>query len=109
MSLKGKVVLVTGSSKGIGFEIAREFAENKDSNVILCSRNLDQCRSASKRIKGTTFAFEVDVANDSSVERFVEKIKDKFDKIEVLVNNSGYPYDSNLWNKKPHEVTISEL
>lgn len=109
MSLKGKVVLVTGSSKGIGFEIAREFAENKNSNVILCSRNIGQCDSAAKRIHGSTFSFEVDVADDSSVEKFIKKISDKFDRVDVLVNNSGYPYDSILWNKKPHEVTISEL
>ncbi|MDR4490950.1 MAG: SDR family oxidoreductase [Candidatus Nitrosocosmicus sp.] len=109
MSLKGKVVLVTGSSKGIGFEIAREFAENKNSNVILCSRNIGQCDSAAKRIHGSTFPFEVDVADDSSVEKFIKKISDKFDRVDVLVNNSGYPYDSILWNKKPHEVTISEL
>jgi len=109
MSLKGKVVLVTGSSKGIGFEIAREFAENKNSNVILCSRNTGQCDSAAKRINGSTFSFEVDVADDSSVEKFIKKISDKFDRVDVLVNNSGYPYDSILWNKKPHEVTISEL
>ncbi|KAA2282795.1 SDR family NAD(P)-dependent oxidoreductase [Candidatus Nitrosocosmicus agrestis] len=109
MSLKGKVVLVTGSSKGIGFEIAREFAENKNSNVILCSRSIGQCDSAVKRIKGSTFSFEVDVADDSSVEKFIKKISDKFDRVDVLVNNSGYPYDSLLWNKKPHEVTISEL
>jgi 3-oxoacyl-[acyl-carrier protein] reductase len=109
MSLKGKVVIVTGSSRGIGFEIAREFAENKNSNVILCSRNIEQCSSVAKRINGSAFSFEVDVSDDYSVEKFVEKICDKFDRIDVLVNNSGYPYDNNLWNKKPHEVTIPEL
>lgn len=109
MSLKDKVVVVTGSSKGIGFEIAREFAENKNSNVILCSRNLEQCSFVAKQIKGSTFSFELDVADDYSVDKFIEKISCKFDKIDVLVNNAGYRYDSTLWNKKPHEVTISEI
>ena len=109
MSLEGKVVIVTGSSKGIGFEIAREFAENKNADVIMCSRNLEQCFSAAKNINGSTFSFELDVADDSSVDKFIEKISDKFDRIDVLVNNAGYRYDNKLWNKKPHEVTISEL
>lgn len=109
MSLKGKVVIVTGSSKGIGFEIAREFAENKNSNVILCSRNLEQCASVAKQIKGSAFSFELDVTDDTSVDKFIKEISDKFNKIDILVNNSGYRYDSRLWNKKPHEVTISEL
>lgn len=109
MSLKGKVVIVTGSSKGIGFEIAKEFAENKGSHVIICSRNLRECEAASKQIKGSTLALKVDVTKDHSVEAFIMKVQEVLGGIDVLINNSGYPFDDVIWNKKPHEVTISEI
>lgn len=109
MSLKGKVVIVTGSSKGIGFEIAREFSESKGAHVVVCSRSLEQSKIAAKKIKGSTLALEVDVTNESSVNKFIEQIIDNYNKINVLVNNSGYPYDENIWNKQFHEVTTDEL
>jgi 3-oxoacyl-[acyl-carrier protein] reductase len=109
MSLKGKVVIVTGSSKGIGFEIAKEFSESNGAHVVVCSRSLEQSEMAAKKIKGSTLALEVDVTNESSVNKFVEKITEKFNKINVLVNNSGYPYDESIWNKQFHEGTTDEL
>lgn len=109
MSLKDKVVIVTGSSKGIGFEIAKEFSENEDAHVVVCSRSLEQSVTAAKKIKGSTLALEVDVTDQSSVNRFIEKVIEKFNKINVLVNNSGYPYNETIWNKPFHEGTIDEL
>ncbi|WP_148686997.1 SDR family NAD(P)-dependent oxidoreductase [Candidatus Nitrosocosmicus hydrocola] len=109
MSLKGKVVIVTGSSKGIGFEIAKEFSESNGAHVVVCSRSLEQSQMAAKKIKGSTLALEVDVTNESSVNKFVEKITEKFNRINILVNNSGYPYDESIWNKQFHEGTTDEL
>ncbi len=109
MSLRGKVVVVTGSSKGIGFEIAKEFSENKGAHVVICSRSLEQSETAAKKIKGSTMALEVDVTIEASVDKFIKKIIEKFNRINVLVNNSGYPYDENIWNKQFHEGTIDEL
>lgn len=109
MSLKGKVVIVSGSSKGIGFEIAKEFAEEKKSHVVICSRNVRDCEAASSRIKGSTIAIGLDVTDESSIENFLNTIKKEMGGIDILVNNSGYPFDNSVWNKKPHEVTISEL
>ena len=52
MSLSNKITIVTGSSKGIGFAIAKEFAENNDAIVIICSRNLERAKIAANKIKG---------------------------------------------------------
>lgn len=109
MSLKGKVVVVTGSSRGIGFEIAKEFSEVKKSHVIVCSRSRIESENAAKMINGTTTALEVDVTSESSVRNFIEEIVQRYGVIDVLINNSGYPYDENIWNKQLHEVTIEEL
>jgi 3-oxoacyl-[acyl-carrier protein] reductase len=109
MSLRGKVVVVTGSSKGIGFEIAKEFSQVKKSHVIVCSRSLSESEKAAKMINGSTLALEVDVTSESSVKKFINEIVQRFGRIDVLVNNSGYPYDKTIWNKKIHEGTTEEL
>ena len=54
--LADKVAVVTGSTKGIGFSISKEFAENNGATVIVCSRNEEQADRAIKQINGKVFA-----------------------------------------------------
>lgn len=108
MSLLDKVAIVTGSSRGIGFEIAKELSE-RGVTVIVCSRNANQSKAAAAKMSGTTFALEVDVTNQLSVNKFIENVMNRYQKIDILVNNSGYPYDNIIWDKKIHEGTIEEL
>ena len=109
MSLKGKIAIVTGSTRGIGFAIAKEFAEVNNSTVIVCSRNLNQATRAVTQIKGKAFAAEVDVTSDSSVKEFIQQVLDNHKGIDILVNNAGYPFDKNIWYKKFHEISNNEL
>lgn len=109
MSLKGKVVVVTGSSKGIGFEIAKEFSEKKKAHVVVCSRSLERSVMAASKISGSTLALELDVTSDSSINKFIDCIMKKYNRIDILVNNSGYPFDKSIWDKKLHEGTTEEL
>jgi 3-oxoacyl-[acyl-carrier protein] reductase len=108
--LKDKVAIVTGSARGIGFAIAKEFAENNGATTIVCSRINEQAERAIKQISsGKVFAAEIDVTNDSSVRIFIHQILSKFGRIDILVNNAGYPFDNNIWYKRFHEVTEEEL
>jgi 3-oxoacyl-[acyl-carrier protein] reductase len=108
--LKDKVAIVTGSARGIGFAIAKEFAENNGATTIVCSRINEQAERAIKQISsGKVFAAEIDVTNDSSVRIFIHQILSKFGRIDILVNNAGYPFDNNIWYKRFHEVTDEEL
>ena len=108
--LKDKVAVVTGSTRGIGFAIAKEFAENNGAITIVCSRIKEQAERAIKQIsRGKVFAAEIDIANDLSVKKFMEQILSKFGQIDILVNNAGYPFDANIWYKRFHEVTDEEL
>ena len=50
LSLKDKVAVVTGSTRGIGFAISKEFAENNGAMTIVCSRNEEQAERAIKQI-----------------------------------------------------------
>ena len=71
MSLEGKIAIVTGSSRGIGFAIAKEFAENKGAIVIVCSRSHVRAARAAAQINGKTFAAKLDVTNDTSIKKFI--------------------------------------
>ena len=108
--LKDKVAVVTGSTRGIGFAIAKEFAENNGATTIVCSRIKEQSERAIKQIRGgKAFAEEIDVTSDTSVKKFMQQMLSKFGRIDILVNNAGYPFDSNIWYKRFHEVTDEEL
>lgn len=108
--LKDKVAVVTGSTRGIGFAIAKEFAENNGATTIVCSRIKEQSERAIKQIScGKVFAAEIDVSSDISVKKFMQQMLSKFGRIDILVNNAGYPFDSNIWYKRFHEVTNEEL
>jgi 3-oxoacyl-[acyl-carrier protein] reductase len=109
LSLEGKIAIVTGSSRGIGFAIAKEFAENNGAIVIVCSRSHVRAARAAAQINGKTFATKLDVTNDTSIKKFIKQILSNYKQIDILVNNAGYPFDKNIWYKKFHEGTIIEL
>jgi 3-oxoacyl-[acyl-carrier protein] reductase len=110
MLLKDKVAVVTGSTRGIGFAIAKEFAENNGATTIVCSRIKAQAERAIKQISsGKVFAAEIDVASDISIKKFMQQTLSNFGRIDILVNNAGYPFDNNIWYKRFHEVTDEEL
>jgi 3-oxoacyl-[acyl-carrier protein] reductase len=108
--LKNKVAVVTGSTRGIGFAIAKEFAENNGATTVVCSRNNEQAKRAIRQISSDkVFAAEIDVTSDPSVKEFMQQILSKFGRIDILVNNAGYPFDNNIWYKRFHEGTDEEL
>ncbi|MEJ7642466.1 MAG: SDR family oxidoreductase [Candidatus Nitrosocosmicus sp.] len=107
--MKDKITIVTGSSRGIGFAIAKEFAENHGAIVIVCSRSYDRSMRAAEQINGKIFAAKLDVTNDASIDEFMRQILSNYKQIDILINNAGYAFDKNIWYKKFHEVTIEEF
>ncbi|MGC1927376.1 MAG: SDR family oxidoreductase [Candidatus Nitrosopolaris sp.] len=106
--LGDKVAVVTGSTKGIGFSISKEFAENNGATVIVCSRNKEQAERAIKQINGKVFAAALDVTDNSSIQNFMQQILSAHNRIDILVNNAGYPFNREIWYKRFHEVTDEE-
>jgi 3-oxoacyl-[acyl-carrier protein] reductase len=109
LSLKGKIAVVTGSTKGIGFAISKEFAENNAATVIVCSRSIQNAERAAKQINGKAFAAEIDITSNSSVRSFLQHVISNHNRIDILVNNAGYPFNSGIWYKEFHMTTDDEL
>ena len=94
---KEKVVLVTGSSRGIGKAIAIEFAA-KGYNVVINYNNskqeaVDLKKHIEERHNVNALAIKADVSNENDVTTMVSTILKEFGKIDVLVNNAGIAID----------------
>ncbi len=89
----GKIVIVTGSSSGIGFETARVLA-NRNAKVIIAVRNLDKGNKAKRKIESQNSKADVevmllDLADLSSVRKFANDYKSKYERLDILINNAG--------------------
>jgi NAD(P)-dependent dehydrogenase (short-subunit alcohol dehydrogenase family) len=95
--MKQQVALVTGSNRGIGFEIAKQLSMKKI-EVILTSRNSASGEAAVRKlardgVKKEVVAMELDVSNQLSVDRILDKVEKSFGRLDILVNNAAILID----------------
>jgi short-subunit dehydrogenase len=86
VELNGKHVVVTGGSRGIGENMAREFAR-RGAKVTIVARNVDALNRVAAEINGK--AVVADLTDDSVVDTLIENIERDHGPIDVLVNNAG--------------------
>lgn len=100
MKLKGKVAIITGSRQGMGRAFALGFAK-EGADVVVCDRVIEDGKldEVVKEIEGLgrgALAVQVDIGREDDVENLAQKTVEKFDRIDVLVNNAGvafhYPF-----------------
>ena len=89
----GRIAIVTGSNTGIGYEAARVLAE-KGATVILACRNAAKGQKAVEKIladnaQGKVEMMTLDLSDQESVHEFVKAFKQKFDRLDLLINNAG--------------------
>lgn len=92
MTLTDKVALVTGSSRGIGRTIALKLAEQGCSvviNYLSDDRAADEVVKQITKMGGKAVSIQCDVSNFAHVEEMINKVKDRFGKLDILVNNVG--------------------
>ena len=89
---KGRIALVTGANKGIGFEVARQLAR-KGFQVFLGARNAKAGKAAAEKLgtekAGGVSFIEIDVANGASIRAAAEELSKRIDHLDTLVNNAG--------------------
>ncbi|HEX4245497.1 MAG TPA: SDR family oxidoreductase [Acidimicrobiales bacterium] len=91
LSAAGKVVVVTGASKGLGRAMALGFAE-AGADVVVASRKVEQCREVADQIRALgrqALAVRCHVGEWEQCESLVESAVAQFGRIDVLVNNAG--------------------
>lgn len=92
ISLKDKIAIITGASMGIGKVIAETYAEH-GAKTILCSRNEKKLKKVADAIekssKNETMAISCDVSKKSDVLNVVDKVIEKYSRIDILVNNAS--------------------
>jgi len=91
--LHGKVIIVTGGNSGLGFESVKAFAGN-GASVILASRNSQKGEDAKAEIlkeypTGTIEVIELDLMDLEGIGAFVKQFEEKYDRLDVLLNNAG--------------------
>lgn len=89
--LRGKVVLITGGSRGLGLELARQFAA-RGARLAICARSTEQLKKAQHELESAgaeVMAFTADVTDREQVEDMIYSVVDHYGQIDVVVNNAG--------------------
>lgn len=107
MLLEGKVAIVTGGTRGIGFEIVRKYLAN-GARVVLFGSRQETVDKALAKLKEENAGWEADgmcpnLTDAAEVEKAVLTIKEKYGKIDILVNNAGISQNTPLYDYTPEE------
>ncbi|HMB84991.1 MAG TPA: 3-oxoacyl-[acyl-carrier-protein] reductase [Candidatus Dormibacteraeota bacterium] len=101
-TLAGKVAIVTGGTRGIGLAIARLLAED-GASVVVSGRDAARLEAAVKELESLgapAMAVAADAAKREDADRLVEATRERFGRVDVLVNNAGITRDQLLVRMK---------
>src|SRR3954468_2544913 len=94
LGLKNKVALVTAASRGLGRAVAEELAA-EGASLVICARKQETIERVAGQIaaatKATVMGVAADVSKPDDIKRLVDATLDRFDRIDILVTNSGGP------------------
>ena len=91
MKFENKVTLVTGGNFGIGYGIAKKFAE-EGSKVAIVARNEERAKNVIKDLENQGFVakfFKTDVSKEEDVKKMIKEVLNVFGKLNIVVNNAG--------------------
>jgi NAD(P)-dependent dehydrogenase (short-subunit alcohol dehydrogenase family) len=109
--MHNKVVIITGATRGIGKEAAKEIAK-LGARVYMACRSLDSANEAKEEIIKETknekvFVLELDLASVESINKFVKSFKEKEARLDILINNAGISSRSKKLNVAGVELTFA--
>ncbi len=89
MELSGKVVVVTGAARGIGFALAERFVAEGARGVTVCDLDPADCATAAARLGSTALDVAADVSVEAEVAEVVARTEDRFGPIDLFASNAG--------------------
>lgn len=103
--IKNKVVVITGGTRGIGFETVKKFLSN-GAKVALCGSKKETVDKALEELKGISEKYEVigfypNLLNSKEIDEMVDTILGKWGKIDVLINNAGVSDNKSIYDQAP--------
>ncbi len=103
--LDNKIAVVTGSTRGIGAEIAREMAR-EGARVVISGRNQERLQQMQKELEALgaeVLAVPADVSKMEDAKNLIEKTLERFERLDILVNNAGITRDNLLMRMSERE------
>ncbi|MEI6407605.1 MAG: SDR family oxidoreductase [Actinomycetes bacterium] len=99
-----RTVLITGGARGIGAEIAKEFAQQGDQVILHYGSSTEKAEAIIASLSGTGHvAVQADIRNPAEIATMVESVGSRFGKIDVLINNAGvfidHPIESTTYEE----------
>ena len=101
-----KNAFITGCAKGIGKEIALTLANHGYNIIATYNTSLNEIKELSKKIKdiGVNFdLYKLDLSNEDNINDITNKVKDKYNHIDILINNAALSLDNNFLDKTKEE------
>ncbi|AVH67214.1 short-chain dehydrogenase [Nostoc sp. 'Peltigera membranacea cyanobiont' 213] len=107
--LKGKVALITGANKGIGYEIARQLG-SRGATVLVGARDIKRGEEAANQLRLNEIdarSVQLDVIAQKTIDSTAQQIESEFGKLDILVNNAGILAEGD--RLPPSQVEIETL
>ena len=104
-NLKNRVVVITGSSSGLGKQMAYAFAK-QGANLVLLARRIEKLNELSQEIKALgvdALAIKCDVTKPNEIEESAKKVKEYYGKVDILVNCAGSAKNNGVLNMTDEE------
>lgn len=107
-NFKGKVILITGASSGIGRQAAFDFAKNNAQTIIIVSRSKSNLEDLENDLKNNytseIIVYSCDISKKIEVEKMGKYLLDKLGHIDILVNNAGFGIYRKIQDQSIEEI-----
>lgn len=108
MTIDKRIALVTGSNRGLGYEVCRQLAD-KGLHVLLTARDAAKGEAAAKVLRHTdkdVVFHQLDIADEESVQKLLTFVRTEYGRLDVLVNNAGVLIDRDVTVLKVDEARL---